>query len=796
MMTQSEAGVRRPLTRLQRRQRRSRLAIRGSLVSVVVAATGLISFIAGLLSVPVAFGLPPAPRPAILYAADGTTQLATIRPPNRRVPVQASDIPQVMRNAIIAAEDERFLDHSGVDVKAIMRALLADISGGERQGGSTLTQQYVKNVYVDDDPTLRRKVQEAGLAFRLEQHLSKQQIITNYLNVIYFGEGNYGVEAASQYYFGVSVKDLNLDPVTGERSGTLALARAAMLAGLVPAPSDYNPVDSMRLAKIRQTYVLTRMQINGMISSEVASAASGVEIDPVRKVAEEQVSLAPEFTDALKRRLKALYGGNERLGSTTSEQDFYGSGLRVTSTLDLRLQEALERAMREILPRRTDPQAAAVAVEIGTGNIKAMSTLLRRPARVLDSGEVVPAVYGYERAGINLASQTYRSTGSTLKPFILAAALMSGRELDDVVSYPGCDTIPIKNADDYRYCNASGEGSSGGSTTLAGALARSINTVFVPLAIDVGRVKVRRVALKAGLLPREPSEAFPHPFSARPLSFGLGSTAEVTTLSLANAFATLMNGGVRHEPRYFTEIREGATATDPGTVRAGAASRSKGVRAMPKSIADQVKEAMSKVATSAGTAPRADQPWTVYGKTGTTNSSNDARFVGCGKSEAGNICLSIWLGNEYIACDGVDGPCGGMTDLYGFDQVYGGTLPAIIFARTFELYRAAERAANAPPAPVRSADPGDADPGDADPDRAEQSGQPQSPGTPSGPVTPSQGTDTTEPSEPTDTTEPTGPTGPPATTEPPVTEEPESPAVPTPPPTTRPPGLLDILIPG
>ena len=691
----------RRLSKARRRRRRGRIVWRSVLAFLLALLTALGSFIAGLLGAPADFDLPPAPRPALLYAADGTTQIATIRPPTRREPVAADKIPAVMREAIISAEDERFLEHSGVDVLATIRAVANDLRGGPQQGGSTLTQQYVKNVYVNDDLTLRRKVQEAGLAVRLEQRISKQQIITDYLNVLYLGNGTYGVQAASKYYFGVGIEDLALSRATGQRSRTLQIARASMLAGIAPAPSAYNPVRSFELARIRQQYTLNRMVVGGFISSEEASEAFGRGVTPVQFREPETPSAAPEFTDELATQLRATYGAED--GATAddpnAERKFYGSGLRVTSTLDMQLQTALAQALREVLPDADDPQAAAVAVQISTGDVKAMSTLRRIPAR--DATATLPAraaEQGYDQ--FNLATRSYRSTGSTLKPFTLAAALENGRTLEDRVSYTGCVTVPRpEETPDYRYCNAAGEGGGGGRVSLKQALARSINTVFVPLADEVGRDKVRSVALKAGF---QTAPGIEDPFSIRPPSFGLGPTAEVSTLSLATSFATLMNGGVKREPRYFTEVREGGGGTDRGVVQPGAGAAQPGVRAMPQATADQVADAMSLVATSSGSAPAAAQPFTVYGKTGTTNDSTDARFVGCAKAPE-DLCLSIWMGYEDINnCELVQGPCGGMLDVNGVEQVYGGTLPAQVFARTFDNLRAA-RAARAEAAPA--ADP-------------------------------------------------------------------------------------------
>ena len=175
----------------------------------------------------------------------------------------ADQIPQVMQDAIISAEDARFLDHRGVDPLATVRAAYRDLRGGRTQGGSTLTQQYVKNVYVGDDRTLLRKVREAALAVRLEQRLTKDEILVDYLNVLYLGNGSYGVQAAAKYYFGVPVRDLALDRETGRRSPVLELARAAMLAGIAPAPSVWNPVADEQTAKARQRYTLNRMVVGG-----------------------------------------------------------------------------------------------------------------------------------------------------------------------------------------------------------------------------------------------------------------------------------------------------------------------------------------------------------------------------------------------------------------------------------------------------------------------------------------------------------------------------------------------------
>ncbi len=653
---------------------------RAVLLLVVAALLGVGSFVWGLLSAPASFDQPPAPRPALLLAADGSTQVAAILPAERREPVAAQEIPDVVREAVISAEDERFLDHKGVDPISTLRAAYRDLTGGIQQGGSTLTQQYVKNTYVGDDRNLVRKLREAALAVRLEQRLSKQEILTDYLNAFYLGNGTYGVQAAARFYFGVPVRDLALDPATGQRSPVLELARAAMLAGMAPAPSAWNPVADLAIAKARQQYTLNRMVVGGYLSTAQASDAYEQPLVLAQAVPPDPPSTAPEFTDLLSAQVRQVYAASQR------DDQLFRGGLRVTSTLDAALQSALTRAATEVLPDAQDPQLAAVAIDPTTGDVKAMTTLRRVPAKTLADGSVRPASTGYQRGGFDLATGAYRSAGSTIKPFTLAVALQEGHGLDERRPAPACDALRDPGSDGgvYRYCNA-GDSGGGGTVTLRTALARSINTVFVPLAIQVGRDRVRQLVLAAGAQVPAASVAVPDPFSAAPASLGLGTTAEVTPLSLANAYATLMNHGVRQQPRFYTAIRTGGSATDAGRPVEQAPPVPTGTPVLDAGVADQVVDAMSRVATPQGTAPGAAQPFTVYGKTGTTNDSTNAWFVGCSRTPS--LCIAVWMGYEDQSCAGVQGRCGGMTDVEGVGEVYGGTLPAKVYARTLQLLR-------------------------------------------------------------------------------------------------------------
>lgn len=647
----------------RRRPRRGRRVARALLVLLLAGLVGVGAFVGGLLAAPIDFAVPPPPRTALLLAADGS-QLGTIRPPQRQEVVAAADIPDVMRQAIISAEDERFLQHKGVDLLAISRAAYRDLTGSRTQGGSTLTQQYVKNVYVrDNDKTALRKVREAALALRLEQRTGKAEILTDYLNVLYLGNGAYGVQAASRYYFGVPVKDLDLDERTGRRSPALATARASLLAGIAPAPSAWNPVRDFATARSRQVYTLNRMVANGYLSSTQASDAYRQRVRPLMEPPPESPSVAPEFAGLVKSELRSQFKGDP------GADVLFRSGLRVRTTLDVELQAALSKAMREVLPDATDPEAAAVAVDPRTGDVKAMTTLRRVPAVEDRNGKLVrKAVSGYGRGNgqseFNLATNAHRSTGSTIKAFTLAVALREGHGLQETRFAPSCDRMPDPGAKGgvYRYCNAE-PGS--GTQTLESALYRSVNTVFVPLAIGVGRSKVKQLMLDAGV------EASP-PFSTAPKSFA--------------------------------EVRGGAEGSSPGQMLPSAATDVRHTRVLPTGVADDVAQAMSQVVVR-GTAPTARQDFTVYAKTGTTNDSEDAWFIGCARAPQ-NLCIAIWMGYEYKQCrlgSGArqlrvrGGACGGMKGLHGVQQVYGGTLPAEIFSRTFANLARAGRGAAAPP---------------------------------------------------------------------------------------------------
>src|SRR3954451_18604066 len=338
----------RPRGARQRRRRRHLIVL--WVMVALISGTG--AFTAGLLSAPVDFTTPAPPKSALLLDSAGKV-FATVRSPYQREEVPAGQIPLVMRDAIVSAEDRNFFKNSGVDPLAIVRAGWKDVTSSHIQGGSTITQQYVKQVYTNQNRTVLRKVKEAALAVRLERRLTKDEILTRYLNTTYFGNGTYGVQAASKYYFGVPVKDLDRDTRTGKRSASLALGRAAMLAGLVPAPSVWNPVHNISLSRQHQLDVLNRMVHDGKITTQQASDAYGHEPPRIVKATTPDTpTIAPEFRDYVR----------QRLDQTFTPDELYQGGLRVTTTLDLDLQQAVVAAVKDVLPSKDDPEAAVVAI--------------------------------------------------------------------------------------------------------------------------------------------------------------------------------------------------------------------------------------------------------------------------------------------------------------------------------------------------------------------------------------------------------------------------------------------------
>jgi penicillin-binding protein 1A len=619
----------------RRRRRQVYLWLGFGLVVAIVA------FGSGLVAAPMNYNFQPVPPKSVLLLDSAGEPFATIRSPQVEDPVTAAQIPLVMRQAIVAAEDERFYSSVGIDPIAIARAAWNDVTGHHLEGGSTITQQYVKNVYTGSQRTALRKLREASLAIRLEQHLTKSEILTRYLNTIYLGNGTAGVEAASSFYFGVPIYSLDLNTATGRQDPSLGLARAATLAGIAPAPSVWNPVTDPAQARVRELYVLNRMQVAGDITSEQAGDAYGKSLPPIVAAAEpEAQTIAPEFRDLVAAEL-SHYGDSTLFNS---------GGMEVKTTLDLNLQQAATRALGEILPKQKGLNAAIVAVDPRNGDLRALAE--HKAGGYVENGEDLadPPV-----ADIN------RSSGSTIKPFTLAVALEHGHTLDEPHDAPECVQVAVG----YRPCNAEG---SAGFYTLETALEQSINTVYAPLAVQVGLNRVVDLAKRAGMAVGALSSGRSCGVRKGVVcpSYALG--VPISPLSEADAYGSFVDHGVHHAVRSVLAVRTPAQ----GELFRAAASPP-GTRVMPAHVADEVTSAMQGVVDS-GTGMAARQPFPVYGKTGTTDHFTDAWFTGCTRT----LCITVWMGDTtpHELLDAAGAP------------VYGGTLPAKLFAQTFTDYRA------------------------------------------------------------------------------------------------------------
>ena len=424
----------------------------------------------------------------------------------KREALSYDEIPTMLVNAILAIEDRRFFDHSGVDINGVARALLRN-AGEERlgQGGSTITQQLVKNTYLSPEKTLQRKYAEAMLSLALERRLSKKDIFALYCNEIYLGQRGAvsvrGVKEAAAVFFGKELRDLTL-------------AEAAMIAGMIQSPAHYSPLRHPEAAQARRNTVLAAMQESGAITREQKDATCAEALSVARDVSLDN-SLAPYFVDYV-----------NRITESTAEQ-------RIYTTIDLELQDLAEKALKKQLDRldatyaksSAKPQAALVALDPHTGNVLAM-------------------VGGrdYATSQLNRATDARRQPGSTFKPFVYAAAVEDGMSPVRLFMDAPREFVYDRTRT-YRPANYGG-GYSMGEVTLRTGLVRSLNVVTVDVALQTGLARIANLAAAFGL---------PKPERYPALALG---TEEVTPLQLASAYAAFVNEGRRVDPRVITSIGE------------------------------------------------------------------------------------------------------------------------------------------------------------------------------------------------------------------------------------------------
>ncbi len=555
-------------------------------------------------------------------------KLTELKAEQNRIPVELKDIPEIMQHAVIAIEDERFYEHSGYDIRGILRAFARNVDAGSTtEGASTITQQYVGNVFLDrTDTSATRKKDEILLARQFEQQFSKDYILERYLNWVYFGQGAYGVEAAALRYFDKSAIDLTI-------------AEAALIAGLIQRPSALNPVDNRQGALRRRTLVLERMLANGYIDEvEMREADEDPMIISRRAGAEDESYVGGHFVEAV--RAWFLEGDPELcpgLPETRQERTelLFTGGVTIKTTIDPQLQLQAEASVEAIIPDTgTNPDAAVVVLQTGTAEVLAMVG-----GRDFFNEETTDA-------RVNLAMGKGRPAGSAMKPFALAAALDKGVPITRTYEAPSRITIDGWNVRG---------GSSAARRTLAEATQYSTNTVYAQMiAGDDAIITPQEFVDMAHALGLE------NDLPAVPAAV-LGPD-DVTMLGMATAYHTFANQGLAKKAIFVTEI----LATD-GTVICRPPSNNEPTPVLSASVANQITWALEQVILD-GTGTRAQIGRPAAGKTGTNQGNRDAAFVGY----TPEFVTSVWVGfpGDQVEMNPPNTPI----------RVDGGTWPAEIWA--------------------------------------------------------------------------------------------------------------------
>ncbi|MGZ6544427.1 MAG: penicillin-binding protein [Actinomycetota bacterium] len=573
----------------------------------------------------------PLAQTSFLYASDGSL-ITELHAGVDRVILSRTQMPQTISDAVVAIEDKRFYYHHGFDLRAIIRAAYADVSAGHIvEGGSTITQQLVKQLYVGDDETLRRKIDEAVLAWQLEDRLTKDQILTKYLNTVYFGQGAYGIQAAARSYFGVDAKDLTL-------------SQSALLAGLIRAPNDFDPFAHPVHARVRRNNVLRQMLDQGMITSSQKDEAVAEPIELHAFTSRDRYPF-PYFVDYFKQ----WFLSNPAFGKTREDryQLLFTGGLRITTTIDPQFQRYAQSAVRSVLPYPGDPSGAMTVIDPRTGYVRAMVGG--------DDADYWDANSGDGRVNLATGGSTGRQAGSSFKPFALVAALENGISPSTVFSAPSSIDIPLDNGEVWHVTNA--EPSNYGSLTLEQATISSVNTVYAQLIDELGAQTVVDVAKRMGIRccqrvsePKRPLLPY--------LSAVLG-TNEVNTLEMSSAYGTLATGGQHVNPIPVISILD----ADGHPVWQANPNPKQVVDPAVASAADQILQKV--VLYGTGTAANIGRPQ--IGKTGTNQNYADAWFVGA----IPQLVAAVWVGF----------PQGQISMYGGFTRitVFGGTWPAQIW---------------------------------------------------------------------------------------------------------------------
>ncbi|WP_217166729.1 transglycosylase domain-containing protein [Streptomyces sp. AC512_CC834] len=639
-------------------------AVLAGIALPAVGALGLAAkgSVEGFDALPANLKTPPLSQRTTILDAEGGT-IATVYSRDRTV-VDLKDISPYMQKAIVAIEDSRFYEHGAIDLKGVLRALNKNARSGEvSEGASTLTQQYVKNVFVEEagndatkvaqatQQTIGRKIQELKLAIQVEEELGKKKILENYLNITFFGQQAYGVEAASQRYFSKHAKDLNIQ-------------ESALLAGIVQSPSRYDPVNDEAEATKRRNVVLTRMAQVGDISTAEAAKAKkaplGLKVSKPKNGCITAVNSASFFCDYVRE----VFLSNEVFGKTRKDRAkvWNQGGLTVRTTLSPQAQESVNDSLKNHVNKSDSVAAAITMVEPGTGRIVAM-------------GQSKPYGYGKNETEINYSvdhsdggSNFGFPTGSTFKPFLAAAALEEN--VPATKEYPspfGMDyPSPIQTCDkpwinDKSYHVENENESEVGPYRLKEAMAKSVNTYFVQMLADIGLCPVSNMADKLHVhqgngdkLPQNPS------------ALALGSVG-MSPLTMASAYATFASRGMYCTP----VVIESITQKVGNKQKSLEVPKSTCSRAMSEKTADSVNTLLQGVVDSgtgkaAGLSDRDNA-----GKTGTTDERRNAWFVGY----TPNMSSAVWVGSATQKVEMKNITIGGVYH----PLVFGGAVPGPIW---------------------------------------------------------------------------------------------------------------------
>ena len=515
--------------------------------------------------------------------------ITTLHSDQNRLPIDINKVPQNLQNAFIAAEDNRFYEHIGIDPIGIFRAIFANLTNrGIAQGGSTITQQLANNAFLSQEQTLKRKIQEAMLALEIEHKYSKKEILEMYMNQIYFGQGAYGIQTAAKTYFN---KDVN----------ELTLTQCAMLAGLPKSPNYYSPFNNLNEAKKRKNVVLDQMVKYGYVSAAEAEDAKNQDLGLSKSHQSKEADEYASFIDYVSQQVAKKYG----------DDALYKEGLKIYTTMDVDKQHAAVRAMRNLPNNYTDengltqPQAAIVSIDPKTGHILAM-------------------VGGRGQDSFNRASMAVRQPGSAFKPFVYLTALQHDMTPDTTM-----DDQPVTYG---SWSPKNAGGSYSGTMALSDALAHSVNTIAVQLADKVGTKNIIANAKKMGITTLDAKDDN--------LAMALGGlTKGVTPLEMASAYGTFANKGVHVKPTAIVKIldRNGNVLEDASTLE----KEETKTRVMSEREAYEMTTMLEGVIDhGTGTAAAIGRP--AAGKTGTTDDNKDAWFVGY----TPDIVTAVWIGDD------------------------------------------------------------------------------------------------------------------------------------------------------